>query len=705
MSRSLPSSVTIVLLLLVMGAGLGLCRCCGADDRPIVVVREDDGRGTWRTHFNGLGGMSGLEYGKLKGIPITWGIITSYSSNLPSSYLTWADLRNYLDSAGGEAASHSCQHAAMASTYAYVNEVANSKALIEENLSGYSCTTFFQPGTWLGEAHLDAFSGIDNAIGQGIQANYDQSMAYLGSGWSIGSPYYRYGMTNIYQIDYHRNPTVESMIATLDVAAATPGLIFVVSCHGVQETGDTQTYHVQADLLKAFMDKLADLRDSGKVRLMGLHDAYHAAFSPNLNRIPDSGLEVCTLGQLNQFGPWRISGNVSIAGSGGIDDSKYASVIGDRSDLRSGDLILAPGRYELTWHQKRELGYPANSPLIVSLSNWAPPKVSDLRYPVGYTSCYNSQSDVWERKTALVLISDKHPSVSVHFWGSSGSGHGVDNVSFLSAPLDPAISPTNSVVRPMPTGCFISWDTPSNPSVTEIRVCYGLNTHPLTSSEGTLFGTVTALEGTRQELSREMNWATIGRAYFSVFAVKQNGEFSAPDLAYVNVDKTAPSAPKVSGHIRSDGTASANWSSTDAESGVAEYRYAVGTSLESDDIVNWTNTEETSAVLQALPVGNTLFLSVKARNPFGYWSAVSSGPLSIRCSISEAREYGDGVGVTVTGIVTAVYSDCRYIEQTDRAAGIRLIGKLSGFAEGQEVTATGNLTTLAGERAILVPTP
>jgi hypothetical protein len=580
-----------------MGAGLCLCLCCGADDRPIVVVREDDVRGTWRTHFNGLGGMSALEYGKLKGIPITWGIITNLASNYPSSHLTWADLRDYLDSASGEAASHSCQHAAMPSTEAYVNELGNSKQLIEQNLPGYSCTTFLQPGTWTVEAYLDNFSELDNAIGQSIQANYDQSMAYLGSGWSIGNPYYRYGMTNVYQIDYHSRPTVESMIATLDIVAATPGLIFVVSCHGVQETGDTQTYHVQADFLKAFMDKLADLRNAGRVRLVGLHDAYHAGFSTDLNHIPDAGFELCNPGPANPIGPWRLSGGTSMTAGYGIDDSRCASVLGWGSSLTCATLVLAPGRYELTWHQRLVDGYPIGQPLRVSMDSVVPPNWATAWYPIYGADYYDSAPNCWEEKNALVLARERMPRTSLSFSSRGGSGYLVDNVSLVSAPLDPAVSPTNCAVRPMPTGCSISWDTPPDSGVIEIRVCYGLNTHPLTPSEGTLLGTVAAVEGTRQELSDEMNWAPLTRVYFSVFAVKQNGKFSAPDLAYVDVDKTAPGAPKASGHIQSDGTANANWSGTDAESGVAEYRYAVGTSLGSDDIVNWTNTEETSAVL------------------------------------------------------------------------------------------------------------
>ncbi len=111
---------------------------------PIVVVRADDIRGTWRTPYIGLGNVSGLTYGKQKNIPMTWAIITSLAAS-PSTNLTWAELKDYLDNANGEAASHSVTHSEMSSDAAYVSEVVDSKAAIEANLPGYSYTRFFSP--------------------------------------------------------------------------------------------------------------------------------------------------------------------------------------------------------------------------------------------------------------------------------------------------------------------------------------------------------------------------------------------------------------------------------------------------------------------------------------------------------------------------------------------------------------------------------
>lgn len=113
----------------------------GFDDRPIVVLREDDIRATWRVPLATFGGLSALEYGKLKQIPVCWGIITQHADS--GWGLTWAQIKDYLDTAGGEAISHSCSHTPMSDTAGYVAELANSKAIIEQNLPGYSCTSFY----------------------------------------------------------------------------------------------------------------------------------------------------------------------------------------------------------------------------------------------------------------------------------------------------------------------------------------------------------------------------------------------------------------------------------------------------------------------------------------------------------------------------------------------------------------------------------
>lgn len=78
----------------------------------------------------------------------------------------------------------------------------------------------------------------------------------------------------------------------------------------------------------------------------------------------------------------------------------------------------------------------------------------------------------------------------------------------------------------------------------------------------------------------------------------------------------------------SSDTLSANWaSSSDAESGIAKYYYAIGTSSGATDVLNWTeNGTSTSVTKTGLPLthGTTYYFSVKAENGAGLQSGVTS---------------------------------------------------------------------------------
>lgn len=101
------------------------------------------------------------------------------------------------------------------------------------------------------------------------------------------------------------------------------------------------------------------------------------------------------------------------------------------------------------------------------------------------------------------------------------------------------------------------------------------------------------------------------------------------DTATVTVvDTTPPTTPVVTddgAYTTSTSQLHATWSSLDAESGIAEYRYAIGTSAGGTDTVDWTSagtdTEVTHAGLN-LTVGTTYYFAVKAKNGQGLWSGV-----------------------------------------------------------------------------------
>jgi len=102
-----------------------------------------------------------------------------------------------------------------------------------------------------------------------------------------------------------------------------------------------------------------------------------------------------------------------------------------------------------------------------------------------------------------------------------------------------------------------------------------------------------------------------------------SGNFSV-DYAGEVTDGTAPNAPAVSaaGKEGEPGTVQASWSANDPESEITGYRYAIGTSSSSTDIVNWTDTTKTNMIREHLGLteGEQYWVSVQARNAGGLWS-------------------------------------------------------------------------------------
>jgi len=92
-------------------------------------------------------------------------------------------------------------------------------------------------------------------------------------------------------------------------------------------------------------------------------------------------------------------------------------------------------------------------------------------------------------------------------------------------------------------------------------------------------------------------------------------------------DTTPPTTPVVTddGKYTSSTTwLHAAWSSSDPETGIVEYQYAIGTSSGGTDVVGWaidTATEVTKTGL-SLTWGITYYFAVKARNGQGLWSEV-----------------------------------------------------------------------------------
>jgi hypothetical protein len=102
------------------------------------------------------------------------------------------------------------------------------------------------------------------------------------------------------------------------------------------------------------------------------------------------------------------------------------------------------------------------------------------------------------------------------------------------------------------------------------------------------------------------------------------------DNTFTTTDDTAPSKPVVTDDGASTTSLTelhATWTSSDPESGIVEFQYAIGTIAGGTNVADWTsvgtNTEVTRTGL-TLAWGTAYYFSVKAKNEQGAWSSVGS---------------------------------------------------------------------------------
>ena len=92
------------------------------------------------------------------------------------------------------------------------------------------------------------------------------------------------------------------------------------------------------------------------------------------------------------------------------------------------------------------------------------------------------------------------------------------------------------------------------------------------------------------------------------------------------LDTSAPDTPTVidDGVYTTDSSKlHASWTSSDAETGIVEYQYAIGTSAGGTDIVNWVSTGLATDITHTgltLLQGQIYYISIKAKNGAGDWS-------------------------------------------------------------------------------------
>jgi len=116
-----------------------------------------------------------------------------------------------------------------------------------------------------------------------------------------------------------------------------------------------------------------------------------------------------------------------------------------------------------------------------------------------------------------------------------------------------------------------------------------------------------------------------------------------------STDSTPPTTPSVADDgvtTTSTSELHAVWTSSDAESGIVEYLYAVGTTTGGNDVLDWTSagtaTEMTITGVSLTP-GEIYYISVKAKNGQGLWSEVgSSDGITVSADDGEPEPGGKG---------------------------------------------------------------
>ncbi|OGS08420.1 MAG: hypothetical protein A2270_09010, partial [Elusimicrobia bacterium RIFOXYA12_FULL_51_18] len=197
-----------------------------------------------------------------------------------------------------------------------------------------------------------------------------------------------------------------------------------------------------------------------------------------------------------------------------------------------------------------------------------------------------------------------------------------------------------------------------------------------------------ANNGTATSVTETSLSLTNGQIYY--FTVKaENGVGLPSGVTNSNgqtVDNTAPSAPGAVydgagigtdiAYSSSSSQLSANWTaSTDAQSGIAKYYYAIGTTAGATNTVGWTNNGTATSVTKtglSLTSGQIYYFTVKAENGAGTPSSVlnSNGQTVDTTAPTSPAPVNDGTGADTTYVNSTTQLSANWTASTDAQSGI-----------------------------------
>ena len=213
----------------------------------------------------------------------------------------------------------------------------------------------------------------------------------------------------------------------------------------------------------------------------------------------------------------------------------------------------------------------------------------------------------------------------------------------------------------------------------DIQFLYSNMTGPLSDASSATVGVQNLKRDTA--IQTGFNQPIVASGYFTTYRF-QNGSYTT-SLG----DVTPPSKPVVmdEGPLTANGTQlAASWTSDDPESGVREYRYAIGTTPGGTDLRPLTSTAQNSAVVTGLSlrIGVTYYFAVKAINGAGLESEVG---------VSAGVRFDPTYQPQVKIIPSSPQSGTEF-------TGIALLAKTATSVVLKAIDANGNLVTGAAIR-------
>ncbi len=197
----------------------------------------------------------------------------------------------------------------------------------------------------------------------------------------------------------------------------------------------------------------------------------------------------------------------------------------------------------------------------------------------------------------------------------------------------------------------------------------------------------------------KINWTDANQRYSSGYIIAQchRSDVSYDDFHVLRYPTPSPVVTDDGIYTTELNHIHASWAANDPGCGILGYAYAIGTSVGATNIVEWTNTTQTSIDLPInLTPGTKYYVSVKALYPDGFESmpGTSDGIVAVLAvsHLRELRTVSPETYVLVQNkIVSGVFSDCIYVQEPNRSSGIRVKG-IAGLQVGNVITLTGKIT-------------